>query len=85
MLRIRIGKRMISLFIIIIVLVLIKIVWVSCAIGGHGSFDNERKRLSVEQTILPQRFVQLHSYYLMKCQVVLVNSSKGNGPSIAVR
>ena len=45
MLRIRIGKRMISLFIIIIVLVLIKIVWVSCAIGGHGSFDNEKKEI----------------------------------------
>ena len=38
-------KRMLITISIIMLLVAIKVIWVSCAISGHGSFDVEKKEI----------------------------------------
>lgn len=38
-------KRMLITISIIMLLVAIKVIWVSCAISGHGSFDGEKKEI----------------------------------------
>ena len=77
-------KIMIIALLVFIMLVIIKVVWVTYATTGHGSFDNEKKDLihrvlSIGQTILPQWSALLHRTYSTKCQVELVSSSKASG------
>lgn len=38
-------KRMIIFLIIVVIFVLMKACWVSCATSGHGSFDGEKKEI----------------------------------------
>ena len=45
MLKARTIRRMAIFVIAIITLVLIKVVWVSCATSGHGSFEREKKEI----------------------------------------
>ena len=41
----RARKRMAIIFIVFVSLIVGKVVWVSCATSGHGSFDTERKEI----------------------------------------
>jgi hypothetical protein len=38
-------KRMIVFLSVIVILITIKIIWIMCAISGHGSFDGEKKEI----------------------------------------
>lgn len=75
-------RRMVVFITIISVLIVVKVVWVKCAISGYGSFETERKDIIRRANYLISRLPLHHRSCWTKCQVVLGNNFRENGLSI---
>ena len=70
----KIKKRVMTILLTIILLIAVKVIWMSCTTSGHGSFDGEKKDIIRRANFLTAK-VATSPQQLLINYVILVSIS----------